>query len=131
MKQNLCRCKAAIENIADVDNKDLASKAASAKFVVQFSKNNQQLSVAESYLRNSPTVSWQCKICGAEENISNKHVSVVTCQSGHVWPRCVATQQPVHITCPSRCGWCKSLSSLSDSRRCDLCQGPMLRSRSS
>ena len=68
-------------------------------------------------------ISWRCRICGSGEDIGSSTVSVVVCQSGHVWPRCVTTQCPVTTINPLRCAWCRSLS-LSPGR-CSLCHGPL------
>ena len=67
--------------------------------------------------------SWRCRICCSPHDVGSSSVSVVVCQSGHSWPRCVTTQSPVTSTNPLRCAWCKSLSLTQG--RCSLCQGPL------
>ena len=71
--------------------------------------------------RTSAESSWQCRLCGEGLDVGGSDVSVVRCQSGHCWPRCVSTQQPVAAVSPWRCAWCRSLSLLPG--RCSLCRG--------
>ena len=71
--------------------------------------------------RTSGGSSWQCRLCGEGLDVGGSDVSVVRCQSGHCWPRCVSTQQPVAAVSPWRCAWCRSLSLLPG--RCSLCRG--------
>ena len=87
----------------------------SAQFLSQHSQEGDRLTSSDCW--------WRCRICGAGVDLSASEVSVVRCEAGHAWPRCVSSQRPVDIFSPYRCGWCKSLS-LSPGR-CSLCRGPL------
>jgi len=87
----------------------------SAQFLSQYSQEGGRLTSSDCW--------WRCRICGGGVDLSASEVSVVRCQAGHTWPRCVSSQRPVDTFSPYRCGWCKSLS-LSPGR-CSLCRGPL------
>ena len=105
---------AAARRILGVGGLSEEEKYFSQQFLAQHSDQ------ADSLLAEN---SWRCRICLSGHDVGRSSVSVVVCQSGHVWPRCVTTQSPVTTTNPLRCAWCKSLSLTQG--RCSLCQGPL------
>jgi len=102
---------------------DSAARQASASFVLAFSQNSSLRKLASSVDTGTP---WTCRICGALACDQPPHVSHVICASGHRWPRCVTTQQPVTTTCPARCSWCKAVAVRTLARTCSLCRGPLI-----
>ena len=102
---------------------DTAARQASASFVLAFSQNSSLRRLASSVDTGTP---WTCRICGALACDQPPFVSHIICASGHRWPRCVTTQQPVTATYPARCTWCKAVAVRTISRTCSLCRGPLI-----
>eukprot|EP00090_Calanus_glacialis_P036956 TRINITY_DN6326_c0_g1_i1.p1 TRINITY_DN6326_c0_g1~~TRINITY_DN6326_c0_g1_i1.p1 ORF type:complete len:642 (-),score=188.55 TRINITY_DN6326_c0_g1_i1:438-2321(-) len=107
---------------------DIPAKQASAHFVITFSSISSLARLGTSTLASVTETPWTCRICGSLARDQPAHVSHVTCTAGHAWPRCVTTQQPVMVTCPAKCSWCKGVAVKTMARTCCLCQGPLLQS---
>jgi len=102
------------------------SKVASAKFLQVFMTDSSKSNAAAEIMFGNNITSWECRICGASADEKSNYVSIVKCLSGHVWPRCVSSQQPVCDTCPVRCCWCKAVAVQTINKLCCLCGGPLL-----
>jgi len=103
-----------------------AALEASAGFVLTFTDCVNLKKIATEVLEKIGVSRWTCRICGSLEKTDSLRVSFISCLSGHIWPRCVSTQQPVSVTRPARCCWCKSLAVDSSAIKCSLCLGPLL-----
>ena len=107
---------------------DNVARQASASFVKAFSTISSLKRLASTVLASLTETPWSCLICGSPARDQPPPVTHVTCESGHRWPRCVTTQQPVTVTCPARCTWCKAVAVRTMARNCCLCQGPLVQS---
>eukprot|EP00092_Neocalanus_flemingeri_P029722 GFUD01032270.1.p1 GENE.GFUD01032270.1~~GFUD01032270.1.p1 ORF type:complete len:629 (-),score=150.35 GFUD01032270.1:23-1909(-) len=105
---------------------DNTAKQASAQFILSFSTICSLKRLATGVLTSLIQSTWTCRICGSGASPHPAHVSHVTCVSGHTWPRCVSTQQPVSVPCPARCCWCKAVAVQTLARLCCLCEGALM-----
>jgi len=120
----ILRCQASLQVLSSPQGfYDSAARQASANFVLTFSRNSSLRKLASSVNTDTP---WSCRLCGEPASNQSPCVSHVICTSGHRWPRCVTTQQPVTTTCPARCSWCKAVAVRTMARACSLCRGPLI-----